>query len=410
MQPDYVPADFGVVNTRTVPNRYFRNKLMTSGSKGKKSTMICLERTAEELKKSRVFWWRMLAVVSAILLLKIGSMSSKDWKVVARDMQANVISQTGNFIDKENLDNLGDSIGDSAVNSDTDRQPVEVSRNFDASSVAKKVIEEDEDIKITKRKTEKREASRRTDEFCKKIMKNPIPFDKVCKRVGANMTCVNGKTMMFSQFGQDYYLYKEHFKHLKRTGTYMDVASNDAVGISNSYFFDRCLGWRGICVEGNPYYFERIFRLRTCTLVPTCVGKNDGQTVDFGLAGGAGGIMGETNKHMQVWAQQRKEVHTIRERCTTMKNVMDREEMFEVDYLSLDVEGHEMQVLQGIDWERTKINVITVEVSRQSGPEIEKYMLEHNFKRHEATMNDRNDMIGSDVVYLHEDVDWGKPV
>lgn len=362
--------------------------------------MIYLERAAEELKKSRVFWLRMLAVLSVIILFKLGSMNATEWKDVARGMRTNVVSHAGGH-----FTTTGD---DSAM------QPVDVSGDFIDNSApvaaAKPAVEEDGDIKIAKRKRDKRTADRNTDKFCKSLIKEPAPFAKDCRRIGNNMTCLNGRNVMFSQFGQDYYLFTEHFRKLTRTGAYLDVAANDAIGISNSYFFDRCLGWRGVCIEGNPYYYERLFRLRTCTLVPTCVANHDGASVKFGLAGGAGGIMDDQNKHMKVWAKQKMEVHTIKERCTTLDKVMDREQMFEIDYMSLDVEGHELQVLQGIDWSRTKINVLTIEVSRHTAADIEAYMLGLNYKRHKATYSDRNDVIGSDVVYLHENVIWGSPV
>ena len=31
----------------------------------------------------------------------------------------------------------------------------------------------------------------------------------------------------------------------------MDLAANHAVRISNTYVMDRCLGWRGLCIEAN---------------------------------------------------------------------------------------------------------------------------------------------------------------
>lgn len=249
--------------------------------------------------------------------------------------------------------------------------------------------------------------------FCKRVKDKPVPFDKSCSRRGANMTCIDGRDLMFSQFHQDYYLYTRHFKHLKRSGTYMDVAANDAVGISNSYFFDACLGWEGICVEGNPRFFERLYRVRSCALVPTCVGRVDGMSVEFALEGGAGGVMGSTYKHQEKWAEIKKQVQTIKERCTTLRVAMDREEMHEVDYLSLDVEGHELEVLKGIDWGRSKFNVMTIEVTKKTLPEIEAFMTGLGYKRHMPDLDEKsakNGLLRDDAVFLHPDVVWGSPV
>lgn len=79
------------------------------------------------------------------------------------------------------------------------------------------------------------------------------------------------KNFSFAQFGQDLILYHNFFAHLTRPGFYLDLGtqeylaciwmtavlgSNDAVEWSNSLFFDKCLGWQGVCVEPNPAYHQ----------------------------------------------------------------------------------------------------------------------------------------------------------
>lgn len=389
-------ADAAPIITKQRTFQYGTRRVASSGSgsKASKSNMFCLERAAVDMRKSPAAFWRLLAIVSTFLFLFSLATRDDSWG-----------SPLTRVVDAAQVPLQPAAAPPTTTISEKDSPPTLPM----GSRVAQSTEEADEDINITRRKKVKRQAELANDQFCKQLRANPVPNDRSCRRVGNNATCTNGEVRMFSQFSQDFYLYKHHFKHLKRTGTYMDVASNDAVGISNSYFFDRCLGWRGVCVEGNPRYFERLFRLRTCTLVPTCVSGFDGSTVEFGLMGGAGGIMDKTNKHMKVWAAERKQITTLKERCTTMKKLAEREEMWEIDYLSLDVEGHELEVLKGIDWERMKINVITIEVNRESAPAIEKAMLELHYKRHHAKLNPRNDILGSDVVYLHNDVEWGAP-
>jgi hypothetical protein len=46
-------------------------------------------------------------------------------------------------------------------------------------------------------------------------------------------------------------------------------------------------------------------------------------------------------------------------RCTTLRQVLSRHRR--VNYLSLDVEGHELPALRGADWNRTTIDFITLE-------------------------------------------------
>ena len=61
----------------------------------------------------------------------------------------------------------------------------------------------------------------------------------------------------FSQAWQDWLLYRNFFAG-QRTGLYVDIGTNDAVKISNTVFFDVCLGWTGVCYEPQKAYHRAI--------------------------------------------------------------------------------------------------------------------------------------------------------
>jgi hypothetical protein len=82
----------------------------------------------------------------------------------------------------------------------------------------------------------------------------------------------------------DAYLYLKHFKALSRPGVYLDIAANHPIEISNTFFMDRCLHWKGLCAEANPKYFSGLTSLRSCELIPTCVSKSEEEAL-FRLSG-----------------------------------------------------------------------------------------------------------------------------
>lgn len=216
---------------------------------------------------------------------------------------------------------------------------------------------------------------------------------------------------MFSQMAQDYYLYTRHFVNLKRRGVYADVATNDPIGISNTFFMEQCLGWKGLCVEANPQYLAQIHRHRNCALVPTCVSDKDGRKVSFGLASGLSGVMA-TSKHATEWKKTGERITTMQMTCSTMGVELDLYAVRKVDYLSLDVEGHELEVLKGLDWSKVLINVMTIEVGGHS-KEIEAFLKAKGYVRHIPLLNERSRRIGKlheDAVFLHKDVVFGKPI
>lgn len=244
-------------------------------------------------------------------------------------------------------------------------------------------------------------------EFCKQIIANPKPLKKLCYADLNTFQCPNATDYrMFSQFQQDYYFYSRHFKYLNRPGVYLDIAANNPVTISNTFFMDRCLGWKGVCVEANPNYHDKLYRMRSCQLVPTCVGSKEGQGVRFNLRGGVSGIVGKTYRH------GKDAMHLISRRCTMMKIILARNGITQVDFLSLDVEGHELEVLKGFDWDKVIVNVMSIETSETSLVQIEKYLTSKGYIRHIPDLNEnskKNGRIRDDAVFVHPSVEFGKP-
>ena len=74
---------------------------------------------------------------------------------------------------------------------------------------------------------------------------------------------------------------------------YVDVGANDPKGLSNTYFFDKCLGWRGVCIEANPALAATLRSERSCTVVNKCVSATRG-TLRFATNGVNGHIASAT--------------------------------------------------------------------------------------------------------------------
>ena len=249
--------------------------------------------------------------------------------------------------------------------------------------------------------------------FCRQLHENPMPFSKDCD-LNHDLTCKNNpkESRMFSTGHQDFYLYTQHFKKLRRPGVYIDIATNDPIKTSNTYFFDRCLRWSGICAEANHYYFESIFRQRSCQLVPTCLGSRDKHVVSFQYDALKSGILGDNYKFKDKVQNSTRVSERKRLMCTTMQLVLDRLSLAVIDLLSLDVEGFELEVLKGIDLHKVTIKVITIELSESTVKPVEEHLRQFGYYRHEVNRS----LIGGtrgfyfeDVMFLHRTVEFGSP-
>jgi len=79
-------------------------------------------------------------------------------------------------------------------------------------------------------------------------------------------------------------------------GFYVESGANDFKKLSNTYFFDKCLGWRGLCVEPLPQYHAGLRANRSCELAPECISKVAGSEMrmdakaNIGAAGRTGRV------------------------------------------------------------------------------------------------------------------------
>ena len=165
-----------------------------------------------------------------------------------------------------------------------------------------------------------------------------------------------------SQFDQDIFVWRNLFANDTAHGTkgfYIDSGANAPRAGSNSWFYDRCLGWDGLCIEPNYGYAYQLRRQRSCKVVSECISDKPSNAT-FLLAGVGGHIADaepETNRSRSV----KSKVATVP--CNTLESMLDRhaEGRRDVDFWSLDVEGHERAALRGADLSRIRVRALLIE-------------------------------------------------
>src|SRR5439155_26700748 len=77
-----------------------------------------------------------------------------------------------------------------------------------------------------------------------------------------------------SQHAQDRFI-DTFLLHGKRDGVFVDVGAYDGVALSNTCYFEKELGWSGICIEPNPLAFESLSQNRKCVSLNCGVGGEE---------------------------------------------------------------------------------------------------------------------------------------
>lgn len=149
-----------------------------------------------------------------------------------------------------------------------------------------------------------------------------------------------------------------------RKGFYIDVGANDPVENSvTKHFYD--LGWHGINIEPAYEPFQRLAAARWRD-VNLNVGLSDrpGTLTFHELPPESSG--GSTFSATQAeWHRNSgipSEMRSVE--VTTLAAVCEEHVDGTIDFLSVDVEGHERQVLKGGDWRRWRPRIVLVEATQ----------------------------------------------
>src|SRR5262245_45660864 len=170
----------------------------------------------------------------------------------------------------------------------------------------------------------------------------------------------------------------------QKTGTYIDIGAGHPVADNVSFwFYER--GWQGIVVEPQPELAALYARLRPRDLVVQgLVGRNDGQA-DFHVVERLHGFSTTVQHHADKAKTFGVDYRTVRLSVTTLAKVGERLGGKPIDFLKIDVEGAEAEVLFGGDWRRVRPKVLLIEaVSPGSGEpawqEWEPFLLAQDYR------------------------------
>src|SRR5262245_14356330 len=168
-------------------------------------------------------------------------------------------------------------------------------------------------------------------------------------------------------------------------GFYVDVGAGDPVNMSvTKWFYD--LGWRGINIEPNPIFYARLTTERTRDINLDCAaGAFAGEAQYFQLPVNE---LSSCDPRVRARAEAAGKPITVRAvRVMPLTEILDRHcGGGSVDFLKIDVEGWERQVLSGLDWRRYRPTVVVVEATFpntrvESHSEWEKLLLGSGYRQ-----------------------------
>jgi FkbM family methyltransferase len=163
-----------------------------------------------------------------------------------------------------------------------------------------------------------------------------------------------------SQVGQDIFALLE--KGFKRDGFFVEFGATDGIGHSNTYLLEKRFGWKGILAEPARVWHEALKRNRSASIEFDCVWKESGKTLKFNVVPDAtlSTITEFNNRDFHAAKRKNGEVYDVQ--TVSLQDLLKRHNApADIDYLSIDTEGSEFEILSNFDFDSYNISIITCE-------------------------------------------------
>jgi FkbM family methyltransferase len=192
----------------------------------------------------------------------------------------------------------------------------------------------------------------------------------------------------YSQDGQDKFLENNVFKGFKN-GFYMDVGSHDGLSINNTLFFEINHNWQGINIEPIKEIYNKLVINRPNNINLNIAVCNYNGTSEFicntGYTEMISGLKETYDpRHFERLNKENNEKDSktiiIEVNTKKLETILDEYNIKNINYLSIDVEGAEFEVIKSINFDKVFIDVIGFENNYiDSSIPIIKYLQEKNY-------------------------------
>jgi FkbM family methyltransferase len=186
------------------------------------------------------------------------------------------------------------------------------------------------------------------------------------------------KSLLGQPYAAFYSMDRRLEKHLGfRGGTFIEAGANDGIAQSNTYFLEKKWGWSGLLVEPVPKYSRMCSRARSAKVVNCALGPLDKDGGELEIL--SGGLMSlpvavdesqlrgrSVAEHAAFGAREfgARAPELIRVPVRALSLLLDEAGITKVDFMSLDVEGFELEVLKGLDISRHAPDWLLIETAQ----------------------------------------------
>jgi FkbM family methyltransferase len=169
----------------------------------------------------------------------------------------------------------------------------------------------------------------------------------------------------------------------KRIGYFVEFGATDGIKLSNTYLLEKDYGWTGILCEPGKIWQNGLAKNRTALIDYRCVWSKSGEYFSFNQAPMAELSTLESFNDSDSHADSRKDGLVYQVETVSLNDLLEYHNApLKIDYLSIDTEGSELDILAAFNFSKYDITIITVEhnYSAKRGP-IFDLLVKNGYKR-----------------------------
>jgi FkbM family methyltransferase len=164
-----------------------------------------------------------------------------------------------------------------------------------------------------------------------------------------------------SQLGQDLFVLSE--LQLKHNGFFVEFGATNGLNISNTYLLETEFSWKGILAEPAKCWHEELKKHRNCHIDTHCVWRDSDKTFAFNEVNAIPELSTiHSLSDCDMHHNNRKVGQTYDVTTISFLELLKKHNAPRIiDYLSIDTEGSEFEILSAFDFDQYKFKVITCE-------------------------------------------------
>jgi FkbM family methyltransferase len=194
-----------------------------------------------------------------------------------------------------------------------------------------------------------------------------------------------------SQLGQD--ILALSAKGLDSPGYFVEFGAADGVALSNSYILEKPFGWKGILCEPSKSWQKALIQNRSCVIDTRCVYSVSETKISFSenYVGELSSITNFAQPNSSGILKRTTSSYEV-ETVSLVDLLRDHDAPRFIDFLSIDTEGSEFDILQSFDFNSYRFGVICVEHNyTDSRQKIRGLLLANGYRQVHEDLSDFDD-------------------